>query len=190
MVSLNLERLEENFRDYLLRLNFIFKNQNVITECVNDYPGVSVLGENVGPFEKGKQYKLKYFIAVPFINSNVLKVSGGEKCDNVDVQRYAINERDDQTLMRRDNKYFLNKIKEFRKFMEREVEEKVRPKVELDRYNSYNANIVDSRLLKLLRLAKAELSLNDEEKLTNSEKKLYNHMFSIIKVWRSFFLNT
>lgn len=184
-----MERLEENFGDQLLRLNFIFKNQVITTECIKDYPGQTLFGENYGPFEKGKHYKLKFFLAVPFIRNNYLKVIDDEKCDNVDVQRFAINERDDQSLIRRESKYFLNKVKEFRSFIEREVEENIRPKVELDRYKSYHANIVDSRLIKLLRLAKVELSLNDEQKLTNSEKFLFHHFSRIIKIWRAFFLN-
>ena len=188
MVSLNLEKVEENFGDKLVRLNFIFKNQIITTECIKDYPGQSLLGETYGPFEKGKQYKLKFFIAMPFIKEKLLRVIDDEKCDNIDVQRFAINERDDQSLIRRENKYFLNKIKEFRHFIEKEVDSNLRPKVELDRYRSYHANIVDSRLIKLLLLAKVDLSLNDEQKLTNSEKKLFHHISKIIKIWRSFFL--
>jgi len=184
-----LEKVEENFGDQLLRLNFIFRNQIITAECIKDYSGQSLLGENYGPFEKGKQYKLKFFLAVPFIRNNYLKVIDDEKCDNVDVQRFAINERDDQSLIRRESKYFLNKVKEFRSFIEIEVEENIRPKVELDRYRSYHANIVDSRLIKLLLLAKVELSLNDEQKLTNSEKFLFQHFSRIIKIWRTFFLN-
>lgn len=189
MVRIKLEKVEENFGDQLLRLNFIFKNHIITTECIKNYPGQSFLGETYGPFEKGKQYKLKFFIAAHFVRSNFLKVIDDEKCDNIDVQRYAINERDDQSLIRRDTKYFLNKIKEFRHFIEREVENNLRPKVELDRYKSYHTNIVDSRLIKLLRLAKVDLSLNDEQKLTNSEKYLFQQFSRTIKVWRSFFLN-
>ena len=64
-----------------------------------------------------------------------------------------------------------------------------KPKVDLDRYNSYTSSIIDSRLLKLLRLSKAELSLDDEQRLTYSEKVLYKQLFSIIKAWRDFFLS-
>lgn len=183
-----MEKLEENFGDQLTRLNFIFKNQVITTECIKDYPGQSLLGETYGPFEKGKQYKLKFFIAVPFIRDHYLKVIIDEKCDNIDVQRYAIKERDDQGLIHRENKYFLNKIKEFKYFIENEVENNLKPKVELDRYRSYHSNIVDSRLIKLLLLAKVDLSLNDEHKLSHSEKLLYLYFSRLIKIWREFFL--
>jgi len=82
----------------------------------------------------------------------------------------------------------LNKIKEFRFFIEKEVTEKKIPKLDLDRFNSYSINIVDSRLLKLLKLARTSLSLNDERKLTTSERLLFTKLFDIIKVWRDFFL--
>lgn len=189
MVSLSLEKVEENFEDHLLRLNFIFKNQTITTECIKDHPGKSLLGEIYGPFEKNKQYKLKFFIAVPFIVSNYLKVIDIEKCDNVNVMNFAIEERDDQSLIRRESKNFLNKVKEFKIFMEKEVDKSLRPADDLKRYKSYYANIIDSRLSKLLRLAKVDLSLNDEQKLTNSELILFHNLSRIIKVWRQYFLN-
>ncbi|TFF85711.1 MAG: hypothetical protein EU517_01325 [Promethearchaeota archaeon] len=184
-----MERVEENFGDQLRRMNFVFKNQSITTECIKDYPAQALLGETYGPFEKGKLYKLKFFIARPFIRSNYLKVLDEIKCDNIDVQRFAINERDDQSLTYRENKYFLNKVKEFKAFIEREVSNNIKPKIELDRYKSYYTNIIDSRLIKLLRLAKVEISMNDEQKLTESEKILFQYVSRIIKIWRAFFLN-
>ena len=169
-------------------MNFIFKNEDVSTESISDHNGFSILGESFGPFEKGKKYKLPYFVALPFIENNILKIDSKEKCDNTDVQRYAISERDDQRLLYRENKFFLNKIKEFRFLTEKEVLEKKIPKLDLDRFNSYSINIVDNRLLKLLKLARSNLSLNDERKLTTSERLLFTKLFDIIKVWRDFFL--
>ena len=53
----------------------------------------------------------------------------------------------------------------------------------------FSINIIDSRLLKMLRLARSELSVDDERKLTNSEKLLYRKLSELIKVWRAFFLS-
>jgi hypothetical protein len=169
-------------------VNFIFKNEDVSTEGISDHNGFSILGESFGPFEKGKKYTLPYFVALPFIENNILKIDSKEKCDNTDVQRYAISERDDQRLLYRENKFFLNKIKEFRFLVEKEVNENKIPKLDLDRFSSYSINIVDNRLIKLLKLARASLSLDDERKLTYSEKLLFAKLFEIIKIWRKFFL--
>ncbi|MFX0076084.1 MAG: hypothetical protein ACFE96_11615, partial [Candidatus Hermodarchaeota archaeon] len=62
------------------------------------------------------------------------------------------------------------------------------PVPDLGRFSSYSASIVDNRLLKLLKLARASLSLDDERKLTNSEKLLFAKLFDIIQLWRNFFL--
>jgi DNA replication initiation complex subunit (GINS family) len=67
--------------------------------------------------------------------------------------------------------------------------DKNKPKVGLDRFKSFTINIVDSRLSKMLRLARSELSVDDELKLTNSEKLLYKKLSKLIKVWRAFFLS-
>lgn len=179
--------MEERLANSLNRINFIFRNEKIIAECIKNSEGFSLLGGSFGPFEKGKKYKLKLFSAIPFIEKDILKVAPTEKCDNIDVQRYAISERDDPKLIKRSNSYFLNKIREFKTFMENEINKKNKPVIDLDRYNSYTSNIIDSRLLKLLKLSRAELSLEDERILTNSEKLLYDYLYHLIKIWRDFF---
>jgi len=179
--------MEERLANSLNRINFIFRNEKIIAECIKNSEGFSLLGGSFGPFEKGKKYKLKLFSAIPFIEKDILKVASTEKCDNIDVQRYAISERDDPKLIKRSNSYFLNKIREFKTFMENEINKKNKPVIDLDRYNSYTSNIINSRLLKLLKLSLAELSLEDERILTNSEKLLYDYLYHLIKIWRDFF---
>ena len=182
-----LKAIEERFADSLNRINFIFKNEKIVTECVKNFDGFSLLGETFGPFEKGKKYKLNLFSSLPFIEKDILKVAATDKCDNFDVQRYAIGERDDVKLNKRSNNFFLNKIKEFRRIMEMEIDKSKKPKIDFDRYNSYASNIIDSRLLKILKLSMTELSLEDERKLTNSEKIFYKNLNLLIKIWRKFF---
>ena len=160
----------------------------IYTECIKDQNSFSILGEIFGPFEKGKKYKLKLFLAIPFIKSKILKVASSEKCDHIDVQRYAIAERDNQRLVQQDNDYFLNKIKEFQFFIKEEVKAGIKPKFDLDRFYSYLSNIIDGRLLKLLRLSRSKLSLDDEKRLTSSEKILFKYFYEYIKTWRNFFL--
>jgi len=184
-----LESIEEGFVNSLNRINFIFKNEIITTECIKSYKGFKILGDSFGPYEKGNKYKLKLFSAVPFIQNDILRITQQEKCDNVDVQRYAISERDDQRLFHTNNNYFLSKIKEFKQFMIDDIRKKKKPQINLDRYNSYLLSIVDNRLLKLIKLAKTDLSLDDERRLTISEKKLFDILFNLIKKWRNFFIN-
>lgn len=169
-------------------MNFAFRNEDVSTECVKDYGGFSMFGEQFGPFEKGKNYRLKLFQAIPFIENSILKMHSSEKCDNIDVQRYALAERDTQQLVRQETNYFLNKIKEFRNFMEKAIKDEARPRKDLENFNSYLMNIIDNRLLKILRLTKTELSLDAETRLTNSEHFLFNRIQKLVNTWRNFYL--
>ncbi len=184
-----LENIKELFTNSLNRINFMFKNEKITTECIKSYDGFTFLGESFGPYEKGKKYKLKLFSAIPFIENDILEIIQLEKCDNVDVQRYAISERDDQKLIQTDDIFFLNKIKEFKQFMAEDIKKKNKPQINLDRYNSYSLSILDNRLLKVLKLAKTELSLNDERRLSFSEKLLFELLYNLIKHWRNFFIN-
>ncbi|MFX1398232.1 MAG: hypothetical protein ACFFAS_14455 [Promethearchaeota archaeon] len=180
--------IEFDFSDILVRQNFIFQNEEIKTECLKNHGSFSILGKKFGPFEKGKEYRLKFFIASPFIAEGVLKIASSEKCDNLVVQRYAIAERDDQKLVRREKDHFLNMIKEFKVFMEKDVNKGVRPSVDMDRYKSYQINILDNRLLKLLKLTKTSLSPDNERRMTSSERILYSKVHTLITAWRSFFL--
>jgi len=185
-----MNELEIKLIDSLARINFIFQNEELYTECIKNFEGFSILGKNMGPFEKGKKYKMKLFEAAPLITNNVLMVSANEKCDNFDVQRYAIAERDDIKLHKMEHNLFLNKVKEFKKFMEKSVKEGEKPPDFLKNYDSYLLNIIESRLLKLLRLSKSEISLNEEQRLTKSEYILYKQISKLIKTWKGFFLAT
>jgi hypothetical protein len=182
-----LEAIEERLANSLNRINFIFKNEKIIIECIKDFDGFSLLGEAFGPFEKGKKYKLPLFSSIPFIEKDILKVATNDKCDNIDVQRYAIGERDDMKLNKREDKFFLNRIKEFKRITEIDIIKNRKPGVDFERYNSYASNIIDSRLLKLLKLSMTELTLEDERRLTISEKVLYKNLYILMKKWCDFF---
>ncbi|MBY9007131.1 MAG: hypothetical protein KGD63_10260 [Candidatus Lokiarchaeota archaeon] len=181
--------LKENLEDLLKRINFIYKNQKIFTKCIKDFKGFSIFKERIGPYHEGKTYKLKLFIATPLIKNNILRIASEDKFENVNVQRDAIIERDSLKLKELESKYFLDMVKEFRGFMKNAVKNGEKSKTDLDRYNSYSANIIDSRLLKLLRLATSELSPSDEKKLTNSESVFIEKISEWITIWRNHYLN-
>ncbi|MFX0070862.1 MAG: hypothetical protein ACFFAO_07210 [Candidatus Hermodarchaeota archaeon] len=188
MSNRKLNQIKEKLIDSLKRINFAFKNEEIYTECIKDYKGTAILGENLGPFVKGKKYKLKLFLAIPFIKNNILKLASNEKCDNIDLQRFAIAERDENKLVRKENEFFLNKIKEFRFFMNKDVKDGNKPQQFLDNYNSYLVNVLDARLLKLLRMAKSDLNLDDQKRLTRTELILFKKFNKYLKMWRNYFL--
>jgi hypothetical protein len=181
-------KLEENLIDYLQRINFILKNEVILTECIKSVEGFTIFGENFGPFEREKRYKMPLFKAIPFIENNILSIAQSEKCDNIDVQRYVYEERDNERLIKRDNKYFLNKIKDFKRFLEREVKEGKKPQEFLNNFSSYLMNLIDRRLFKVLKISRTELSFDEERTLTKSEQILYNQIYKLIRDWRKFFL--
>lgn len=183
-----MHRVEEKFIDTMKRLDFLFKNEVIITECVKNYDGMNISGEKFGPFIKGNKYRMPLFEALPFIEHDILKIENSVKCDNVSVQRYAIAERDDQRLIKQDRKLFLFMIKQFKKFMEKQVAERAIPQDFLDKYNSYFSNLLDMRLLKVLRLTKTKLNPSDKQRLTLSENLLFKRIYSLLKTWKNVLL--
>ena len=51
---INLKKIEYEFLDSLRRINFIFRNEDIYTECIKNHKGFLILGDKLGPFEKGK----------------------------------------------------------------------------------------------------------------------------------------
>ena len=180
--------LKAQLKEELRRIELKFKNERVLTKCVKNHDGVQMLGDKIGPFKKDKKYKLKFFEALPFIKNDILIIDESERIDNVAVQRHAIAERDNHGLMGKDSKYFLTKIKHFKFFMEKEVLDKLKPQEFLDRFNSFFSNLIDARLLKLLKLAKAKIGAEEERKMTHSEQLIFELLRQIILVWRKSFL--
>ena len=184
-----MNEIESDLNNSLMRFNFILKNEEFYMDCVKNLDTISVLGKNFGPFEKRKKYKMKLFEAVPFIDANVLIISDKEKCDNVTVQGYAIAEKDENRLVRRDNNLILNKIREFKKFMEKAIRDATKPHDFLNKYSADLTFLIDSRLNKLLLLSKTDISMDDESRLTSSERYFYKQVNKMIKIWRKFFLS-
>ena len=160
-----------------------------MNECIKDFDRFHLFGKKIGPFKKKKKYPLRFFLALPLIQHNILSIDVSQKCDHIDVQRYAISERDDQRIIKPNEKFFLNKLKEFKHIMRKDIENKVKNQMDLDRFNSYMSNIVDGRLFKLLRMAKSKLKVNEEQRLTISERVLYQEINHLLEIWRKFFLD-
>ncbi|TFF98306.1 MAG: hypothetical protein EU547_01875 [Promethearchaeota archaeon] len=182
-------QIEESFTESLKRINFTFQNHKILTECIQDYKDINLFNTKLGPFKKGKKYSLKFFVAAHLINQNILKILPEERCDNVVVQRFAMRERENQELKELEDPLFLNKLKEFRRFIKLEMRKGEIPKFNFDKFNSFMANLIDSRLLKLLKLGSINLSVDDEHTLTSSEKVFYKKVSKLIKAWREFFLS-
>ncbi|MBD3254635.1 MAG: hypothetical protein GF383_06055, partial [Candidatus Lokiarchaeota archaeon] len=141
-----MKKIEQDLTDLLYRFNFIFKNVEVICECIDDFPEFTILEKSFGPFKRNKKYRLQFFIAEIFVERNVLKIDNKENLNYTDVQRYAIAESDDMRLTIQNNSYFFNKIKEFHTFTKKEVIDGKKHQKFLDNFNSYFASFLDTRL--------------------------------------------
>ena len=80
-------------------------------------------------------------------------------------------------------------LKSWKTFIEIEIQKGLRPHLDKDKYNSYIMSILDNRLLKLLKLTKTELSIDDERRLTFSEQALFSKIYILVKSWREFYLS-
>ncbi|MHA1802964.1 MAG: hypothetical protein ACTSU4_00345 [Promethearchaeota archaeon] len=180
--------ISQNLINSLRRINLIFQHEIIQTYCVKDYNGFELLGYSFPKFKNNNKYNLPFFLALPLIEKNILSVSPADKCDHLDVQRHAFNEKNEQQLANPEQEFLLNKIKEFKTIMKNDVDKGIKTNLAMDNFNSYYSNLIDTRLLKILKLAISEFSLEEEKKLTTSERILIKMLSNLIKTWRNFFL--
>ena len=84
-----MHRVEEKFIDTMKRMDFLFKNEDLITECVKNFDGINLSGENFGPFIKGNKYRMPLFEALPFIEHDILKIENSATHHSVIIMGFT-----------------------------------------------------------------------------------------------------
>jgi len=181
-------KLETDLDVYLKRLKFIFQNKMMVVECIKDCNGINLFGDNFGPFKKGMTYKLPFWKIKPFIEKNYFKMAPENEINNSLIQQFAEQERDNIKLVDRQNDFFLE-IKELKRLIKKKVENGVLPKEELIKYHSNLEFLLHQRISKIEKLATSRPSTEILERLTETEKILFQYLEDLIKKFKAFLLD-
>jgi len=170
-----------NIRD----ADFMFENRIVRVAADRDSPEIELAGFKVGPFEKGKEYELRLWLArelekagIVHIRDEVLEPSGLRKIHWTEriqtVSRISSLPKGFYPRLRR----LLSDLKE----SSRRDPEKIR---EYELVRRLSQDIVDCRLKKIVSLA-STLGQKDHllKNLTVEEMDLYEKLNRIISEWR------
>lgn len=171
-----------NIRD----ADFMFENRIVRVAADRDSPEIELAGFKVGPFEKGKEYELRLWLArelekagIVHIRDEVLEPSGLRKIHWTEriqtVSRISSLPKGFYPRLRR----LLSDLKE----SSRRDPEKIR---EYELVRRLSQDIVDCRLKKIVSLA-STLGQKDHllKNLTAEEMDLYEKLNRTISEWRS-----
>lgn len=181
-------KLETEIILYLERLKIIFLNKMIVVECIKDCDRINLFSENIGPFKRGRTYKLPFWKIKPFFERNYCKIQSKNEINSSLIQQFAENERDNTKLVKRQNNFFVE-IKELKRLIKNKIENKIYPKEELIKFQLHLESLLHQRISKIEKLATSTPSIEIMGRLTDTEKILFEGFRSLIKDFKEFLLD-
>lgn len=166
-------------------LDFNFENTLVKMIANRSSPEMKVAGETIGPLEEGKEFQVKYWVALELAKSGVAHFHGDEKIDLVMLHKLYWRETiqsGKQIPPLPENFYpklrrYLAELKEFTDPVKAQDYEKAKRLAQ---------DIINCRLRKIVGLASGPAQTEDIlGNLTGEERILYDHLHEMVADWRS-----
>ncbi len=148
-------------------------------------PKIDLAGVDIGPFEEGSEYRVRYWIAKELVDSGIARL----REDRLELARLAkIQWKERVQSSRRMSKLpenFYPKLRRYFQALEVEITKKPDKTLEREKANQLAQDIINSRVKKIVSLASAptqtQQTLND---LTREERLLYNKIHNLVDEWR------
>ena len=166
-------------------LDFAFENSLVKIVANRNCQKIALAGLEVGPFEEGNEYRVRYWIARELVNSGIARF----REDRLELARLAKTQWKERVQSsRRMSKLpenFYPKLRRYFQKLELEITKKPDKTLEREKANQLAQDIINSRVKKIVSLASAptqtQQTLND---LTREERLLYNEIHNLVDEWR------
>lgn len=171
------------FRD----VDFMFENSPVKIVANRNYPEIELAGLKVGPFEEGREYEVRFWIAEELERAGIARLREEELLDPVKLRKIHWKERIQSVksiVALPENFYpklrrYLTQLKE----NAARDPEKIRAQ---EKALSLSQDIVNCRLKKIVSLASAPAQTGRLlQNLTSEERALYEHLHAVINEWRT-----
>ncbi len=164
-----------------------YDNQTVKLIAVKDIPEIELAGETIGPIDENSYIEVKNWIADKFIENGLAKfASEEERLNIINLQKSQVKEnmqspRRFSTLPEN----FYPKLRKFLRRLKERTESDPMKIYELQKANKLAADIVSSRLSKILILSSAhEEDENLLKNLSPEERVLYDKLHQTVNMWR------
>lgn len=167
-------------------VDFEFENASVRVVAVRSVPEIKVAGAVVGPYDEGREFEVKYWVASELIKSGFARFLEGYPMDLVSLNRIQWKEPI-QVGMRLSTlpDYFYPRL---RRFLVQLKEEAVREASTAEKYNKalrLAQDIIECRLKKIVNLAASPEQTEDILKTFSREEKiLYDTLHSLVSEWK------
>jgi hypothetical protein len=166
--------------------DFTFENSSVKVIANRNCPEIKLAGLNVGPFDEGNEYEIKYWIAIELQKFGVVRLREEEILDAAKIYKIQWKERA-QTAGQVANlpDDFYSKFRRFLAESKKEASSQPEKTREYEKTKQLACDIVNSRVKKIVSLASAPAQTEQTLKnFTSEERFLYQELYKVISEWR------
>ena len=168
-------------------IDFMFENTPVKILINRNCPEIQLVGVKVGPFEEGKEYEIKYWVAKELERAGIARVREEELLDAVKLHKIfwkeSIQQARQVSPLEED---FYPRLRRYLASLKRKAISNPEKLKEYDKARRLSRDIVNCRLRKIVSLASSPAQTNQTlNNLAREERELYKQLYAIINEWKS-----
>jgi hypothetical protein len=165
----------------------MFENKSVKIVVNRNCPEIQLVGVKVGPFEEGKEYEVKHWVARELERAGIARVHEDELLDAVKLHKIfwkeSIQGARQISLLEED---FYPRLRRYLARLKRKALSNPEKMREYEKVTRLSRDIVNCRLRKLVSLASSPAQTNQTlNNLAREERVLYEQLYAIINEWKS-----
>ena len=167
--------------------DFVFENTPVKIVASRNCPEIELVGLKVGPFEEGKEYEVRFWIAHELEKAGIARFREEELLNAVKLYKMHWKERVQSVRQISSlSEDFYPRLRRYLASLKREAVKNPEKMKEYEKVSRLSRDIINCRLKKIVSLASTSMQTSQILKnLTREERIIYERLSSIISDWRS-----
>jgi len=168
-------------------IDFIYENTPVKIIINRNHPEIQLAGLKIGPYEEGKEYEVKYWIAHELEKTGIARLREEEQLDSVKLHKISWKESIQQTRQLSPiQEDFYPKLRRYLTQLKRSAIGNPDKLKEHEKTTRLAHDIVTIRLKKIVSLASSPEQTNQTLKdLATEERILYQQLHKIVNNWKT-----
>jgi hypothetical protein len=168
--------------------DFVFENAPVKIVANRNSPAIDLPGTKVGPFQEGKEYEVKFWVATELKNAGIAHIRMEEPLDLTMLNKIQWKERvqASQKLTSLPEAFY-PKLRRCLEELNEEAIKKPEKRADYDKAKNLSDDITRMRLKKIVALASSGRDQAGQilRSLTKEEKYVYECLHKIISEWKT-----
>jgi hypothetical protein len=168
--------------------DFVFENTPVKIVANRSSPVIDLPGTKVGPFQEGKEYEVKFWVATELKKAGVARIRMDEPLELMMLNKIHWKERvqASQKVTSLPEEFY-PKLRRYLEELNDEAIKKPEKRVDYDKAKNLSDDITRMRLKKIVALASSGRDQTGQilRSLTKEEKYVYDCLHKIISEWKN-----